>query len=929
MGTEQQAERQSGTRRRLLSLVTAAFLTLGAGVAFLTVPSSANADPIEQCTATTGAVVAVDFGPFGGKVERGCDTTPTTGYELLHTGGFTTEGTVHDGPAFICRIGKGSFNSGTQYPRPDKEECVLTPQATAYWSYWTASPGQRKWSYSQLGAMARTPKTGDVEAWVYGGTDIAGTKGKPSFSPDDIRGFTTPDPTVPTAPPKVPAGSVDVPAATRWVTGILAEGERVVDEGSTAPNHFLTTEAVFALTAADRKSPVAKKIADFLATSAQTDAYAYPAGKDGIPEAVAAARLALVAEATGKDPRAFGGHDLLGDLVKYACPRDIGEGETIEGCFTKGDFRTTGQADAQAMAVIALVNAGVAPPAGSVARLTALQCEDGGFTSVLIRPGTEGCESEAGATGLITLALERAGGHEAVLQKARGYLKRSQLATGAWPAVHYETTGNPTATAWAAQALRALGDEAFADAGVSWLSGHQLGKGGFGFDQDDTESRVYPTATAALAGAGSDLAAVTAKPAEPPTTPPAGQGPDAKKGVAYLTAPSRLIQGRFYESQPGTGFADYGLTIDGAYALAATGENNAALRNIVDFMDKGGKDGKNRGIHEWTLVGTKYANGGSIGKAAVLAEAVGRDPRNFGGQDLIAALAKITCRAKTSTRQECAAKGNYAYATSVFKQSLGVMAQVRAGEKTAAAEPAAYLKSLQTPSGAWVSLIGEPSGPEVDSTAMAAMTVDLLPDADSQAAVDKALAWLAAQQEPDGGFPGASGNSVNSAALAIQGLSLDAPKYGAQIAKARTFLVSQQNGDGGFDVAKGGQPGSDLRASTQAVGGATGISFGLLTRDLSGTTPEPVPSTSGGTAGGTSGRTSGGTSGGNGSPVIVTPGESDGGAGSVGGSGSGGGPLASTGAQVGTLAAAALVLTVGGWGITRAAKRRRRTGSGT
>ncbi|MFD7396868.1 prenyltransferase/squalene oxidase repeat-containing protein [Streptomyces virginiae] len=920
MGTAQQAERRLRSKG-LLSLMSAALLTFAASVAFVGGSVPASADPIEQCTATTGAIVAVDFGPFGGKVDKGCDTTPTTGYELLQTAGFTMEGTVHDGPAFICRIGKGT---GTQYPTPDKEACVLTPQATAYWSYWTASPGQRKWSYSQQGAMARNPKPGDVEAWVYGGTDIAGTKGKPSFSPDDIRGFTTADPTVPTTPPKVPAGSVDVPAATRWVTGTLTDGERVVDEGSTTPNHHLTTEAVFALAAADRKSPVAKKIADFLARPAQTDAYAYPAGKDGIPDATAAARLALVAEATGKDPRAFGGHDLLGDLVKYACPRDIGDGETIEGCFTKGDFRTTGQADAQAMAVIALVNAGVTPPAHSVARLTHLQCEDGGFTSVLIRPGSMGCESEAGATGLITLALERAGGHETVLQKARNYLKRSQLATGAWPAVHYETTGTPAATAWAAQALRALGDEAFADAGVSWLSEHQLRTGGFGFAEDDTESRLYPTATAAVAGAGGDLVSLTAKPTEPPTptTPPAGEGPDLKKGVTYLTAPSRLVQGRFYESRPGSGFADYGLTIDGAYALAATGGDNAALRNIVDFMDKGGKDGQKRGIHDWTLVGTTYANGGSVGKAAVLAQSVGRDPRDFGGQDLIAALAKITCQAKTSTRQECAAKGNYAYATSVFKQSLGVMAQLRAGEKAAATEPVAYLKSLQHPSGAWVSLIGEPSGPEVDSTAMAAMTVDLLPDADSQAAVDKALAWLAAQQKDDGGFPGASGNSVNSAALAVQGLSLDAPKYSSQISKARKFLTSQQNGDGGFNVAKGGQTGSDLRASTQAVGGATGISFGALTRDLTGTTPEPIPSTSG--------ATSGGSAGGNGSPVIVTPGESGGGSGSAGGSGGGGGggPLASTGAQVGVLAAAAPALTLGGWGLTRAAKRRRRTGAG-
>ncbi|NEE56065.1 peptidase, partial [Streptomyces sp. SID8455] len=102
-------------------------------------------------------------------------------------------------------------------------------------------------------------------------------------------------------------------------------------------------------------------------------------------------------------------------------------------------------------------------------------------------------------------------------------------------------------------------------------------------------------------------------------------------------------------------------------------------------------------------------------------------------------------------------------------------------------------------------------------------------------AVAKALAWIASKQLEDGGFPGAAGNSVNSAALAVQGLSLDAEKYGKQIAKARTFLASQQNADGGFNVAKEGQRGSDLRASTQAVGGSTGISFGVLARSLDGT----------------------------------------------------------------------------------------------
>ncbi|MFD6182966.1 prenyltransferase/squalene oxidase repeat-containing protein [Streptomyces goshikiensis] len=908
----------------LLSLVSAALLTFATSVALVGGTVTASADPIEQCTATTGAIVAVDFGPFGGKVERGCDTTPTTGYELLGTGGFTTEGTVHDGDGFICRIGKGT---GTQYPTPDKEECVLTPQATAYWSYWIASPGQKNWTYSPLGAMARKPKAGDVDAWVFGGTDTGGTSGKPAFSPDDVRagGGAVPDPTVPTAPPAVPAGSPDARAAVRWITGKLTDGERVVDDGATAPNHFLTTEVVFALAAADPKNPAAKKAADFLATPAQTNAYAYPAGKDGTPDATAAARLALVAEATGKDPRAFGGHDLLGDLVKYVCPRDAGVGDPVEGCLTKGDFRTTGQSDAQAMAVIALLGGGVTPPADAVNRLTGLQCEDGGFTGILIRSGGW-CDSDANSTGLITLALKRAGGHDAAVQKARGYLKKSQLPTGAWPSASYLTTGSPASTAWAAQALRALGDGAFADAGISWLSRHQFLAGGFGFEEDDTESRVFATAPVTVAAYGSDLVALTAKKTDPPTTePPAGDGPDLKKGVAYLTAPGQLIQGRYYESSPG--FADYGMTIDGAYALAATGGDNATLRNIVDFLDKGGKDGKGRTIDAYTLIGTKYAGGGSIGKTALLAEAVGRDPRAFGGQDLIAALAKGTCAAKTDTPRECAAKGNYKYANSVFSQSLGVIAQLRAGENAAAAEPLSYLKGLQEPSGAWPSLIGEKSAPEVDSTAMAAMAVNLLPDAASHAAVTKAIAWLATRQNADGGFPGASGNSVNSAALAIQGMSLEGTKYADRIAKARTFLATQQNADGGFNVIKGGQPGSDVRASTQAVGGTTGISFAVLKRDLTGTTPEPVPTSTGGTTGGPTGTPSGGK----GTPVIVTPGEDSGGAASTGGSGSGsgsgsgGGPLASTGTQAGALAAVALALTLGGWGITRAARRRRTT----
>ncbi|MFJ3906034.1 prenyltransferase/squalene oxidase repeat-containing protein [Streptomyces sp. NPDC090025] len=931
--------------------MTAALLAVGTGVSFLTTAPAAQADPIGRCTATTGAIVAVDFGPFGGKVERGCDATPTTGYELLWTGGFTTTGTVHDGPAFICRIGTGGFAGGTQYPTRAAEACQVTPPASAYWSYWTAAPGQKKWKYSNYGAMSRMLKPGDVDAWVFGATDIGGTKGGPSFSPDDVRaGAVTPapDPSVPPVP-QVPAGQVDLPAATRWLTGRLKDGERVVDEIDAELSYQATVEDALALAAQDPKSAAAAKVAGVLARPEHTDAYAYPADAGKGPNSTAAARLALVAEATGGDPRSFGGRNLLDDLVKNVCV--TGRTEENPNCSAPGDFPVSGRAagknEGQALAVIALTGAGVKVPAEAVTRLTEFQCDDGGFTSMLIAPG-QSCESEAGATGLAVMALLRAGGHPQAVKDGRDYLRKAQsdMATGGLPAVYYSMSSSPYATGLAAQALRALGDTAQADAAVSWLSKQQLAGGGFAFEEEDPVARIMSTGPAVIAGARTDLLRLTAEKQTPPTFPtptptpttgtpkptkpttprptwpapvmPAGPAPDLAKATAYLTGPSRLLQGHYYAADP-TGRADFGLTIDLAYALAATGTDDATLRGVVDFLDERGKDGVGRTVNDYTGVGTAHPVGGAIGKTALAAQAVGRDPRAFGGQDLIGALAAETCAAKTpDTGRPCAASGAYTNASSVFDQSLGVIAQLRAGESTAAAGPVAYLKSLQRSSGAWGSMLVVPSGDEVDSTAMAAMAVDLLPDTASQAAVDKALRWLAGRQYADGGFPGASGNSVNSTALAIQGLALDAPKYQKQIAKARAFLRERQNTDGGFDTAKGDTQGSDVRASTQALGGTDGVSFAHLDRDLSGTAPRPTPS---GTASPSAS-----------APVIVTPGEdggADGGPGSGSGSGGsgGGGGLAATGTQVGALAAAAAVLVGGGWAVVRGSRRRRAGGT--
>ncbi|WP_435192296.1 hypothetical protein [Streptomyces sp. bgisy126] len=178
-------------RTRALGRTTAALGLTAAALATAVTPAGAAPQPMGQCTTSSGVVLAVDFSHWGGPVYRSCGTTPTTGYELLNQGGWATTGTGHDGPAFICRIGYSGHQGGRQYPTPQQDDCVLTPPASAYWSYWHADPGQNTWQYSQLGAMLYKPKPGSVDLWIFGGTDIEGTRGRPTITPDQLRAHNT------------------------------------------------------------------------------------------------------------------------------------------------------------------------------------------------------------------------------------------------------------------------------------------------------------------------------------------------------------------------------------------------------------------------------------------------------------------------------------------------------------------------------------------------------------------------------------------------------------------------------------------------------------------------------------------------------------------------------------------------------------------
>ncbi|WP_027345761.1 hypothetical protein [Hamadaea tsunoensis] len=250
-------------------------------------PAAAAPQALSKCTPTSGVILAVDFGHWGGPLLRACGTTPTTGYELLNQGGWKTAGTQHDGPGFVCRIGYSGYQSGTQFPTAADDKCVLTPPATAYWSYWHADPGQDSWSYSQLGAIGYHPKPGSVDLWTFGATGDGGTSGRPSFSPDRVRAHAaaSPSPAAPKPPASSPAGRA--PTSTRPSTVVSAATATPAATGTAGPSPSLSTEAATPGTQAS--------IVD---AEPAADPPANPDGGSALPLILTAGLLALAGLAT-------------------------------------------------------------------------------------------------------------------------------------------------------------------------------------------------------------------------------------------------------------------------------------------------------------------------------------------------------------------------------------------------------------------------------------------------------------------------------------------------------------------------------------------------------------------------------------------------------------------------------------------------------
>ncbi len=258
-------------------------------------------------------------------------------------------------------------------------------------------------------------------------------------------------------------------------------------------------------------------------------------------------------------------------------------------------------------------------------------------------------------------------------------------------------------------------------------------------------------------------------------------------------------------------YPDYGNTIDGILALAATGSQPAQLQATLEDLTA------HVGDYTGAAWGELYV--GSTAKSVIGLVAGGRDPRAVGGADLVADLRGLETAAG---RFSDAAAGDY---TITITQALAVLALARAGEPVSS-RSVQFLLDQQCADGGFRSDLGGTScTTDPDATAFAAQALLAVSGAlvcwgdvegtrsGAAAGAAAALDLLASRQGADGsvassdGIPNANTTAVSAQAFLAGGRP-------AAAASAARFLASLQYGAGAPPALAGGIAFSDATRST-------------------------------------------------------------------------------------------------------------------
>ncbi|MEV5164352.1 prenyltransferase/squalene oxidase repeat-containing protein [Streptomyces werraensis] len=297
----------------------------------------------------------------------------------------------------------------------------------------------------------------------------------------------------------------------------------------------------------------------------------------------------------------------------------------------------------QSLALLAQHAAGVEPPKAAVGWLTGQQCANGSFAPFRADPSAA-CDAktmvDTNQTAAAVQALAALGGHDAVTDKAVGWLKSVQNKDGGWG----YTAGSPSdtnSTSVVVGALAAAGEKPgeVRKGGRSpydALLGLELpctgkGAGAFAY-QPEKDGSLTANADATAAGvlgalgrgllvepgkgdgaaAGSCVKAATPEQA-------------AANGAAHL-AGALAAKGYLLAATPGAeDQPDVGNTADAVVALAAQGETAQAEKSYAWL--------------EENAAGWAAQSGPAAYAQLILAaHATGADPRDFGGTDLVKQL---------------------------------------------------------------------------------------------------------------------------------------------------------------------------------------------------------------------------------------------------------------------------------------------------
>lgn len=208
----------------------------------------------------------------------------------------------------------------------------------------------------------------------------------------------------------------------------------------------------------------------------------------GVAEGAAGqiAKIITAVVAAGEDPTDFDGRDLVSDLLAL---------QSEDGVFGMGAFD-------HCLSVIALQNAGVPLPDGTLEALVAAQNEDGGWGFMADQA------SDTNTTGLCLQALALADAPDAV-SRGLAYLSAIQNEDGGWPyqsPSDFGTTSDASSTALVIQALAALEEDmADWDDPQSFLAGLQEASGAFRYQDEMPGDNILATVAAIPALAGVPL----------------------------------------------------------------------------------------------------------------------------------------------------------------------------------------------------------------------------------------------------------------------------------------------------------------------------------------------------------------------------------------------------------------------------------------